>query len=61
MEDEKGLRRQQKIEIIRKEFEKSPENPFNQALVGQYNMSKEDAAELKQKQREAVENRLGGA
>lgn len=61
MADEKGLRRQQKIDQIRKEFEKHPDNPFNQALIGGYDMTKEEMAELKKKQREAVENRLGGA
>jgi len=61
MADEKGLRRQQKIDQIRKEFEKHPDNPFNQALVGGYDMTKEEMAELKKKQRDAVENRLGGA
>ncbi|KAL9060757.1 MAG: hypothetical protein Q9162_000461 [Coniocarpon cinnabarinum] len=58
MKDEKGLRRQQKIERIRKEFEKSPENPFNQALVGTFGMSKDEKRELVQKEREGVEERL---
>lgn len=60
MKDEKGLRRQQKIDQIRKEFEKHPDNPFNQALLGAYDMSKEEAAELRQKKREEIEGRLGG-
>jgi len=60
MADEKGLRRQQKVDMIRKEFEKSPENPFNAALVGTYDMTKEDKAELIEKQREAVTKRLTG-
>ena len=58
MKDEKGLRRQQKVERIRKEFEKSDENPFNQALIGTYDMSREDKAELRDKERERVEGRL---
>ena len=41
MKDEKGLRRQQRVDQIRKEFEKHPDNPFNQTS-GQYNMSKEE-------------------
>jgi len=60
MAGEKGLRRQQKVDAIRKEFEKSPENPFNAALVGSYDMSKEEKAELVRKQKESVENRLAG-
>jgi hypothetical protein len=60
MAGEKGLRRQQKVDMIRKEFEKSPENPFNAALVGSYDMTKEEKAELVKKQKEAVENRLAG-
>ena len=60
MKDEKGLRRQQKVEQIRKEFEKSPENPFNQSLVGKFDMSKEDKVEMREKEREARETRLAG-
>jgi hypothetical protein len=56
MKDEKGLRRQQKIDQIRKEFEKHPDNPFNQ---GTYNMSKEEMAELREAERQKLENRLG--
>ena len=33
MKDDKTLRRGQKVEIVRKEFEKSPENPFNSVVV----------------------------
>ena len=58
MKDEKGLRRQQKIDQIRKEFEKHPENPFNQ-VQGTYNMSKEEMAELRESERQKLENRLG--
>jgi len=60
MAGEKGLRRQQKVDAIRKEFEKSPENPFNAALVGSYDMSKEEKAELVRRQKEGVEMRLAG-
>ena len=59
MKDDKGLRRQQKIEIIRKEFEKSPENPFNQ-VSGSYDMSKEDMKALKDGEREKKEALLTG-
>jgi hypothetical protein len=58
MKDEKGLRRQQKIDQIRKEFEKHPDNPFNQ-VQGSYNMSKEEMAELREAERQKLENRLG--
>ena len=58
MKDEKGLRRQQKIDQIRKEFEKHPDNPFNQ-VQGTYNMSKEEMAELRESERQKLENRLG--
>ena len=58
LKDEKGLRRQQKIDLIRKEFEKSPENPFNQSLIGRFDMSKEEMKGLKAEEREAREARL---
>lgn len=58
MKDEKGLRRQQRIDMIRKEFEKSPENPFNQALNGTYDMSKEEMKALREQRREETEARL---
>ncbi|KAL8864109.1 MAG: hypothetical protein Q9198_010084, partial [Flavoplaca austrocitrina] len=57
-EEMKGLRRQQRIDVIRKEFERSPENPFNQVSVG-FDASKEEIKEVKQKEREKVEQRLG--
>jgi len=58
MKDEKGLRRQQKIDQIRKEFEKHPDNPFNQ-VQGTYNMSKEEMAALRESERQKLEARLG--
>ena len=57
MKDEKGLRRQQKIEQIRKEFEKHPDNPFNQ-VAGTYNMSKEEISALKESEKEKKETML---
>lgn len=60
MADEKGLRRQQKIDQIRKEFEKSPENPMNQANAGRFDLSKEEMAEMRADERERIENRLAG-
>ena len=58
MKDDKSLRRQQKVERIRKEFEKSDENPFNQALVGSFDMSREEKQALREKEKAAVEERL---
>lgn len=59
MKDEKGLRRQQKIDQIRKEFEKHPENPFNQVSAA-YNMSKDEMAALRESEKEKKEKRLVG-
>lgn len=59
MKDEKGLRRQQKVDQIRKEFEKSPENPFNQ-VAGSYNMSKEEMKEMREGEKEKKEGLLTG-
>ena len=57
MKDEKGLRRNQKVELIRKEFEKHPDNPFNQ-VAGSYNMSKEEISALRDSAREKKEAML---
>lgn len=57
MKDEKGLRRQQKIDQIRKEFEKHPDNPFNQ-VAGKYNSTREELSEIKQAEKSKVEARL---
>ncbi|KAH6659479.1 hypothetical protein BKA67DRAFT_589491 [Truncatella angustata] len=53
-----GLRLQQKKDRIRKEFEKSPDNPFNQ-VNAQYNSTREDLADIRQKEKSKVETRLG--
>lgn len=60
MKDEKGLRRQQKVDQIRKEFEKHPDNPFNQ-VQGSYNMSKEEMKALQESEKEKKEKRLVGS
>ncbi|KAK3635200.1 hypothetical protein LTR56_014809 [Elasticomyces elasticus] len=60
MKDEKGLRRQQRIDLIRKEFEKHPDNPFNQ-VAGRYDMSKEELKDLKESERERKEGLLTGS
>lgn len=54
-----GLRKQQRIEICRKEFERSPENPFNQVGNIRYDATKEDLAAEKERIRQGVETRLG--
>jgi hypothetical protein len=59
MKDEKGLRRNQKIEQIRKEFEKHPENPFNQ-VAGRFDSTKEELAKLREEERKKIEGRLVG-
>ncbi|ORY63168.1 uncharacterized protein BCR38DRAFT_458392 [Pseudomassariella vexata] len=53
-----GLRLNQRKERIRKEFEKSPENPFNQ-VAATYNASKEEVAELRAQEKAKIEGRLG--
>ncbi|KAK7928195.1 hypothetical protein PG985_005193 [Apiospora marii] len=52
-----GLRLNQKKANIRKEFEKSPENPFNQ-VTATYNATREDLAEVRAKEKAKVEGRL---
>jgi hypothetical protein len=53
-----GLRLDQRKQRIRKEFDKSPENPFNQ-VTASYNVSKEEMAEIKAKEMAKIEQRLG--
>lgn len=57
MKDEKGLRRQQKIEQIRKEFEKHPDNPFNQ-VSGKYNSTRDEMADIRDEEQRKIESRL---
>lgn len=53
----KGLRRQQRIEVVKKEFEKSPENPFNQ-VTARFDASKEELRDVRERERRRVEERL---
>lgn len=53
-----GLRQNQKRERIKKEFERSAENPFNQVSVA-YDATKEDVAEAREREKRKVEERLG--
>lgn len=59
MKDEKGLRRNQKIDQIRKEFEKHPENPFNQVSAA-YNASKDELKSIQEQEKEKKDKRLVG-
>lgn len=52
-----GLRKNQKEDKIRKEFEKSPENPFNQ-VNARYDATKEEVKDLKAAEKSKIENRL---
>lgn len=52
-----GLRLNQRKDKLRKEFEKSPDNPFNQVSAA-YNASKGDVADLKVQEKTKIESRL---
>ncbi len=51
------LRLNQRKEKLRKEFEKSPENPFNQ-LSAQYNASKDLISDMRAQEKAQIETRL---
>jgi hypothetical protein len=53
-----GLRKNQRVELVRKEFEKSEENPFNQAGNVRFDATRDELHETRQKVREGVEKRL---
>jgi hypothetical protein len=53
-----GLRQNQKKERIRKEFEKSDENPFNQ-VNARYDSTKDELREIKESEKAKIELRLG--
>lgn len=56
-QDHPGLRLQQYKELLHKQFQKSPDNPFNQTTVS-YDASKEDKLDALQRRRTEVEQRL---
>ncbi|PGH02838.1 hypothetical protein GX51_04450 [Blastomyces parvus] len=58
-QEQPGLRRQQRIEVVRKEFEKSEENPFNQASVA-FDASREEVKAIQEAERKKIEARLVG-
>ncbi|RCH85732.1 hypothetical protein CU098_009150, partial [Rhizopus stolonifer] len=53
-----GLRLSQLKELIYKAFQKSPENPFNQANVIAYNATQDEAQAMKANKNKAIEDRL---
>ncbi|KAK2768300.1 hypothetical protein FQN54_000153 [Arachnomyces sp. PD_36] len=55
--EQPGLRRQQRVDIARKEFEKHEDNPFNQVSVA-FDASKEEIAGVKAAERAKIESRL---
>jgi hypothetical protein len=52
-----GLRLDQRKQRIRKEFDKSPENPFNQVTAA-YNASRADLTDIKVQEKDKIEKRL---
>ncbi|PYI04165.1 coiled-coil domain-containing protein [Aspergillus sclerotiicarbonarius CBS 121057] len=52
-----GLRRNQRVEVCKKEFEKSEENPFNQVHVA-FDASREEVASVRDAEKKKVEARL---
>ncbi|KAJ6444511.1 ubiquitin-conjugating enzyme [Purpureocillium lavendulum] len=55
-----GLRLDQRKQRIRKEFDKSPENPFNQVTAA-YNATRGDVEQIKAHEKSKIEKRLGYA
>jgi len=55
--DHPGLRLQQYKELLHKQFQKSPDNPFNQATVA-YDATKEEKVEVLKQTRMEIEERL---
>jgi len=55
--DRPGLRLQQYQELLFKQFQKSPDNPFNQVTIS-YDASKDEKVDALKKKQNAVESRL---
>jgi hypothetical protein len=53
-----GLRLDQRKTRIRKEFEKHPDNPFNQ-VTASYNATRDDMATIRAQEKAKIEQRLG--
>ena len=60
-EEYKGLRLNQMIELIKKEFDKHPDNPFNQTGVVAHNATREEVETKRNSEREKIERRLASA
>ena len=56
-EDNNGLRKKKSEDMIRKEFERSSENPFNQ-VNARFDTTKEELREMQEQERDKVEARL---
>jgi len=56
-QEQPGLRRQQRVEIVRKEFERSEENPFNKANIA-FDATREEVEMVKTAERKKIESRL---
>ncbi|KAN0141197.1 Protein of unknown function (DUF1014) domain containing protein [Lactarius tabidus] len=56
-EEQPGLRLQQYRDLLFKQFQKSPENPFNQATV-EYNATNEEKVEVLRQRQDDVRERL---
>ena len=58
IEDERpGLRKQQRVDLIRKEFEKSPENPFNQ-VTANFDSTRDELSQIREQEKDKAEARL---
>lgn len=57
-EEYKGLRLNQMVEVIKKEFDKHPDNPFNQTGVVAHNATQEEVTQKRKEERDKIEKRL---
>lgn len=55
--EHRGLRKNQRQDLCRREFRKHPDNPFNQTTV-RYDATKEQIQQVKESQRKATEKAL---
>ena len=54
--DYRGLRMQQMVQQIRKEFEKSPENPMNQAGIVAHNAKQDEIQQVRDQEKKRLED-----
>jgi hypothetical protein len=57
--EQPGLRKQQREDLAYKEFQKHPDNPYNQ-VTASYDTSKDELREIREMERAKVEGRLAG-